>query len=303
MIATIKHYYSKLKKWWKANHKRQYVIICSLFLFAFVGTLGMGMTHRYDKHHNIMPIGKGNELSGNKVYLTKRLYNPDNHLYRLDFYVASDSEGDTNNQYSADKFSVKNISPNDPTQLLPTKLIRVTPQYYVMYVKDVPNENMRTDIDYKASFADGSSTGSGEEETLKVYSSEEKGTKEDRQLTLNAQSNTLKGSAIDYDMTLVKAKEAKVKKDMTKTEKASQATEKEIKAIQSELDYKVGEEKQQDLERLDNLKSQLQTLQETMKQDESQLREYDKQLLLLKEQKTLTTGEKESDSNKFSTRN
>lgn len=294
MIEMMKQYYAKVKKWWKNNAKRRYVIICSFFLLAFVGTLGMGITHRYDKHHDIMPIGKGNELSGNSIYLTKRVYNPDKHLYRLDFYVTSDSEGDTNNQYSADKLSVKNIAPNDPAKLLPTKLIRVTPQYYVMYVEDVPNENMRTDITYKASFADGSSTGSGEEGTLKVYSSEEKGTKKDDQLTLNTQENVLKGSAIDYDMTLVKAKETRVKNEMKKVEESSKDTEKEIKVIQSELDYKVGEEKQQALERLDNLNSQLQTLQETLKEDESKLKEYDKQILLLKEQKTLTTGDEES---------
>lgn len=287
MVAMIKQYYSKLKTWWKASHKRQYVIICGLFLIAFVGTLGTGITHRYDKHHDIMLIGKENEVSGNSICLTKRVYNPDKHLYRLDFYVSSGSDGDANNQYSADKFSVKNVSPNDPTELLPTKLIRVTPQYYVMYVEDVPNENMRTDINYKASFADGSNVGLGEEETLKVYSSEDKGTKKDTQLTLNTQSNVLKGSAIDYDMTLVKAKATKVKDDMKKTEKSSQDTEKEVKSIQENLDFKVGEEKQQDLERLDNLKNQLQTLQDTMKEDESQLKEYDKQLLLLKEQKTL----------------
>ena len=65
------------------------------------------------------------------------------------------------------------------------KLIRVTPQYYVMYVQHVSNENMRTEIKYKASFADGGASDSSETDTLKVHSSEEKGTKSDSTLTLN----------------------------------------------------------------------------------------------------------------------
>lgn len=290
-FEKLKQRWKALKKWWQSNHKRQYMIICSVFITAFVVTLGMGMTHRYDKPKHIMPIGKGNELSGNKVFLTKRIYNPEKHLYRLDFYVTSDSEGDTTNQYSADHFSVKNVSPKDPSASLPTKLIRVTPQYYVMYVQDVPSEEMRTDVKYKASFADGTESGSGEEETLKVYSSKEKGTKVETTLTLNTNEKALKGSAIDYDMTLIKAKQAKIEKDIKKAQSSSTATEKEVKSIQSNLEFKVGEEKQQDLERLNNLKNQQQTIQDTIQKDKTQLEEYDKQLLLLKEQKTLSTGE------------
>ena len=294
LLETIKQKWRYLKKWWKSNHKRQYIIICSAFLTAFVVTLGMGVTHRYDKHHSIMPVGKGTELSGNKLFLTQRLYNPNQHLYRLDFYVTSDSDGDTTNQYSADQFSVQNVSPNDPAKDLPTKLIRVTPQYYVMYVQHVPNENMRTEIKYKASFADGGASDSSETDTLKVYSSEEKGTKQDSTLTLNTKGNQLKGSAIDYNMSLIRAKKEKVKKDIKKAQSSLEATQKEIQSIQSNLEFRVGEEKQEDLERLDNLKNQQNNTQDTIQKDQDQLKEYDKQLLLLKEQKTLTTGEKGS---------
>lgn len=270
-------------KTFKRHRRTQYLSICLTFFILFTGTLLMGMTHRYDTHKEITKVYQHTPLSSNEMILTKRVYNPDKHLYRLDFYIQSDGGMNTDNRFLSDKLSVNNVSPEDPAKHLPTTLIRVTPQYYVMYVKDVPTQEMRTELNYTPSFTNESTT-SSTEESVKLYSSKQDTTL-DSHLNIVKDKPQLQCSLIDYQCHALDQTIERCQKSIKKHEATIQSLEKEIQVVEKEMTYEIGEEKASSTERLTNLKSKIDEENQTIEEKKEKIKESRKQKVLLDEQK------------------
>lgn len=272
-----------LFKTFKRHKRTQYLTVCMIFAISFISVLCMGMTHRYDTHKEITKVYQHTPISSNEMILTKRVYNPDEHLYRLDFYIQSDGGMNTDNRFLSDKLSVNNVSPEDPTKHLPTTLIRVTPQYYVMYVKDVPTKDMRTELNYTPSFTNESTT-SSTEETIKLYSSD-KDTTLDSHLKVIKEKPQLQCSLIDYQCYALDQTIKDCKKSIKKHKETIQSLDKEIQSVEKNMAYEIGEEKASSTERLSNLKSKIDEENQTITDKTEKIKESKKQKVLLDEQK------------------
>lgn len=267
------------------RHKRlQYLITCFSFGLAFIIVLTLGLTHRYDTNQKITKLYQKIDLSSNEMILTKRIYNPENHLYRLDFYIQSEGGENTDNRFLADKLTVNNVSPKDPTKKLPTTLIRVTPQYYVMYVKDVPTEMMRTQLNYTPSFTDSNNEEMTED--VKFYSSSED-TSIQKHLRENKNKNELEADSLDYQVYVLNQQKEKANKQINDKKETVTSLEKEIKSINKELEFEIGEEKEDSLERLENMKNNISDAKAVIKNEEQKLKEVNQQIELLHQQKQM----------------
>ena len=280
MIQKFKSIIQYLKR-----HRRvQYLIICSIFGLSFTGVLFAGITHRYDTNQKITKLYHKTSIASNEMILVNRQYNSKTKLYRLDFYMQSDDGSNNNNRFVSDKVSVNNVSPEDPTKKLSTTLIRVTPQFYVMYVKNVPTEMMRTEINYKPAFNDDSD--SKQEETVRIYSSNED-TKQNKSLIIDNNKNKLQTSLIDYQMLNIEKENKKLNKGIKNSKESIKDIDKELQDINKNLVFEIGEEKEASLERIDSMKQQKENEESKIQEKQEKLKENADQKALMEEQKSL----------------
>lgn len=252
MKTTIKNKIEQFKHLIKNHRLVLYLMVITAFIFSFGGTLVYGISHRINDKTVATPLNKEEALSSNTNFkIVKQMYNPSNQLYRVDLYLKNTNGIDVDNQLS----SVAIIE-SDINYKAKINGIKVTPNYFVLYIKGLPKDYnaMKNTLSYTYQESGMKQKGEGTFITTNKTLTIDKGMK------IEKNKNILTGDSINYDIKLVKEDIDHQLKLIDKNKDTIEDNKKAIDELNDAMKYQLGEELTQSKEELDQLNSQNQTL-------------------------------------------
>lgn len=252
MKTILKNKINQFQHFIKNHRLVFYLIVIMSFIISFGGTFAYGVSHRINNNTVATPLNKEEALSSNTNFkIVKQLYNPVNHLYRVDLYLNNTNGIDVDNQLS----SVAIIE-SDVNYKAKINGIKVTPNYFVFYIKGLPNDYNAMKNTLRYTYREAGMTQKGEG----TFITTNKTLTTDKGLKIEKNKAVLMGDSINYDIKNVKEDIEHQHQLIDKNKDTIKENKVAIDELNDAMQYQLGEELTTSKDKLDQLKSDNQTL-------------------------------------------
>lgn len=148
-FKNIKEKWDDIKVYLRNNKTLLYLMPTTFFIVAMVGTFVHGIIVNNSIGFEIVEINEPQPFGIYEVTVTAISFNPDEAIHRMDVFFDT-----TTHNVDLFEFNLKvnAVALIDPSQLLDIEIVRVTSQFFVIYIRDLPVSfgAIRKDITYFA---------------------------------------------------------------------------------------------------------------------------------------------------------
>lgn len=247
-----------------------YYLTLGIFGLLFTGVLISGFSTSQKYNYVAIKEGKSQPMGQANLTVVKRLYDPKQKLYRVDYWVDSENESvDLTNL----KIETKAVAKKDLSEFLKTEVVQVDTNYYVTYVKDVPNDfgALKQFIDSGYVTLLKNQTDDLEGIELKVYSNQNS-KDETEALTLSTNKEDYVSDKVAYQVKLLTQSIDKFTKEIKDNQEAIHQIKLSNKKIEEGLDTKLEDDLERDQNKIQSNKSEIEAYKEQSEKLQDQIK-------------------------------
>lgn len=273
VISIFKKGISIIQKGMTTLRRRRaysYYLTLGIFGLLFTGVLISGFSTSQKYNYVAIKEGKSQPMGQANLTVVKRFYDPKQKLYRVDYWVDSENESvDLTNL----KIETKAVAKKDLSELLKTEVVQVDTNYYVTYVKDVPNDfgALKQFIDPGYVTLLKNQTDDLEGIELKVYSNQNS-KDETELLNLSTNKEDYVSDKVAYQVKLLTQSIEKLTKEIKDNQEAINQIKLSNKKIEEGLDTKLEDDLERDQNKIQSNKSEIESYKEQSEKLQDQIK-------------------------------
>lgn len=280
----------------KKSAGRVYLLALGIYLLFSAGVIGLGICNKDPYDYKMIPNHTSMNYGGRGLEVVSREYNPKNKTFEMDLYVSEYHDKKelynpletSSAKYITDNVKVtaeipkgNGLEQEEDKKEFKTKVRKVSPNYYAVYVLDVPNKYgaLKTDVT-----VENENMGSMDETTDTIYSLQDK-VKENNSISKNENIDELEVKALDENIRQCNQAIKKYENKVKDNESSIRNKKDEITALENELDGQTESEKKSTHESISDVRGEISSIESDNKDLTKVIDELKNKISLLERQK------------------
>lgn len=278
----------QIKRFMRNHRLCFYLIVITTFLVSMGTVFSIGIHNRLNVNIKPTQLNKAESVANDTKYrLVRQEYNPKTQLWRTDLYFQLNNQSMSANEFQ-NRITAESIIKSQPSAKFKAKVIKVNPNYFVLYTEGVPNDflALKTFVEYHYKEDD-----SNQKDEIELFATD-KSIKKNTHLEMEMKKSVLVKDVVDYEIQLLHQNTSSQEKKIEKSQQKIREDQKAINSLNQQSEYQLGEEKNQTETNIDQLKDDIHAEKENIKEDQSMIKLNEKKEKLLNEKR-------EDESRKF----
>lgn len=203
----------------------------TFFIVAMVVVFTHGIIVNNNIDFEVVLVNKPQPFETYEVTVTALSFNPEESVHRMDVFFETNAHVDLFNY----QLEAKAVALVDPSQPLDVEIVRVTSQFYVIYISNLPAdfEAIRTDMIY---FADENKSATTTVRTQDIQSNV------DYELSIKKDRMALMSDALANDIRILESQKIDLEVEIAILEEQITTNLSHIEQLENDIEFQVGEQ-------------------------------------------------------------
>ena len=262
-LQVLQEKWEVIKAYFRNNKTLLYLMPTAFFIVSMVVVFTHGVIVNNRIGFEVVQIYETQQFGAYEVTVTNISFNPDEGIHRMDVFFDSNSQ-------NADLFSyqleVNAVAIADPSEALDIEIVRVTSQFFVIYVRDLPNgfAAIRTDIAYFTSEQSRATTSIRTEESQVTI---------DGNLEIETDRLALMAYSLVNDIRVLDIRVAEMEAEILELEEEIGTNLNHVEQLESDMAFQVGDQLATSQSRVQAFSNQNVNLESDIAELESEIEE------------------------------
>lgn len=215
----------------RKNKTLLYLMPTTFFIVAMVVVFTHGIIVNNNIDFEVVLVNKPQPFETYEVTVTALSFNPEESVHRMDVFFETNAHVDLFNY----QLEAKAVALVDPSQPLDVEIVRVTSQFYVIYISNLPAdfEAIRTDMIY---FADENKSATTTVRTQDIQSNV------DYELSIKKDRMALMSDALANDIRILESQKIDLEVEIAILEEQITTNLSHIEQLENDIEFQVGEQ-------------------------------------------------------------
>ena len=262
-FQASKEKWEGVKVYFRNNKTFLYLTPTLFFIVAIAGVFTHGLIVNNRVGFEVTQIYEPQSFGAYEVTVTNISFNPEEEIHRMDIFLDSTA-------LNADLFSyqleVSAVAIADPSLSLDVEVVRVTSQFFIIYVRDLPDGfvAIRTDLTYSSGDIWSATTSIRTEETAAMI---------DENLEIETDRLALMAYSLTNDIRVLNLKIAELEHEIHELEEEIATNLSHIQQLESDMSFQVGDQLRTSQSRIEVFLNQNINLERNIEERENEIYE------------------------------